>query len=153
MANFLTDLSTSFFTFIKQTWENIMFIKKDILLVFGMLSYEAAAAAAGPQCSGTSDSKPVDLSWHPPSKTNINDLSNVINGTGVHGFIFNSSITPATSGYGTYNWCNMPHIRSQEYVVPPKEYKLEYVELVSHSQHLSSPTSVRQAGLGAETDT
>ncbi|GME39877.1 hypothetical protein GTA08_BOTSDO02250 [Neofusicoccum parvum] len=48
--------------------------------------------------------------WHPPNSTWITDLGAVINGTGVHGFVFNSSQLPAGVPYGTYNWCNMPHI-------------------------------------------
>ena len=74
----------------------------------------------------------VDLSWHPPKKTQINDLNAVINGTGVFGgYIFNSSQDPSGVSYGTYNWCNMPHVRKAEYIIPPKEYQLEYVELVN----------------------
>lgn len=73
----------------------------------------------------------VDLSWHPPKKTQINDLNAVIHGTGVFGgYIFNSSQDPSGVSYGTYNWCNMPHVRKEEYIIPPKEYQLEYVELV-----------------------
>ncbi|EXJ95888.1 hypothetical protein A1O1_01013 [Capronia coronata CBS 617.96] len=112
-----------------------MYTKIENLLLLGSLSYEATAAAHGQQASNNG---PADLDWHPPSKTSINDLGSVINGTGIYGFIFNSSTTPATSGYGTYNWCNMPHVRRQEYVVPPKDYKLEYVELI-HRHHKRTP--------------
>jgi hypothetical protein len=73
----------------------------------------------------------VDLSWHAPNATAINDLSQVIAGSGVYGFIYNSSTTP-TDAYGTYNWCNMPHVRATEYKKPSSEYKLQYVEVVSH---------------------
>jgi hypothetical protein len=47
----------------------------------------------------------VDINWYPPKKTWINDLSQVVNGSGTHGFIFNSSVLPAGTPYGTYNWC------------------------------------------------
>lgn len=87
---------------------------------------------------GTSDSimanstAAVDLGWYAPSQTLINNLTHVASNTttGVYGFIFNSSTTPDDE-YGTYNWCNMPHVRAQEYVVPSDEYELAYVELVS----------------------
>ena len=79
---------------------------------------------------------PVDLSYYAPSQTVINSLSSAINGTGVYGYIFNSSSDPAGVPYGTYNWCNMPHVRPQEYVVPSKDYKLEYVEVVCSEQLL-----------------
>ena len=72
----------------------------------------------------------VDLSWHAPNSTEINDLSKVIAGTGVYGFIYNSSDVPAET-YGIYNWCNMPHVRATEYKKASSEYKLQYVEVVS----------------------
>lgn len=75
----------------------------------------------------------VDLSWHAPNATQVNSLASAINGTGAYGFIFNSSITPGN--YKNYNWCNMPHVRPQEYPRAPKGYELEYVELVS-ANHL-----------------
>lgn len=74
----------------------------------------------------------VDLGWYAPKQTWINDLSQVINGTGTHGFIFNSSVLPRETPYGTYNWCNMPHVRASEYPKADKQYKLEYVEVVGH---------------------
>lgn len=75
----------------------------------------------------------VDLSWHAPQSTWINDLNSIISGTDVHGFIFNSSSLPRGVKYGTYNWCNMPHVRRQEYPVASKEYELQYVEIVCRS--------------------
>jgi hypothetical protein len=71
----------------------------------------------------------VDLGWHAPSSTEINNLTQVIGGSGVYGFIFNSSNTPPHE-YGTYNWCNMPHVRATEYKKPASEYQLQYVEVV-----------------------
>jgi hypothetical protein len=71
----------------------------------------------------------VDLNWHAPNKTWINNLSQVLNGTGTNGFVFNSSQLPAGTKYGTYNWCNMPHVRKQEYVKASEEYQLAYVEV------------------------
>lgn len=69
--------------------------------------------------------------WYPPASSWITDLSAVVNGTGVYGFVFNSSQLPEGTPYGTYNWCNMPHVRAQEYPKASDEYKLEYVEVVS----------------------
>lgn len=87
----------------------------------------AVLSSAAPEDSPLSLS--VDAAWHPPNATWITDLWHVINGTGVHGFIFNNSY-PKDVAYGAYNWCNMPHARQDEYVVPDPEYELEYVELV-----------------------
>ncbi|PSS06722.1 hypothetical protein M430DRAFT_54522 [Amorphotheca resinae ATCC 22711] len=75
----------------------------------------------------------VDISWYPPNATVINDLSQVIGGSGVYGFIYNSSTTPPNE-YGTYNWCNMPHVRATEYKRPSPEYQLQYVEVI-HRHH------------------
>lgn len=73
----------------------------------------------------------VDLGWYAPAQTLVNNLTNVVSSstTGVYGFIYNSSYT-SNEEYGTYNWCNMPHVRATEYVVPDDDYELVYVELV-----------------------
>ncbi|KAI7184956.1 phosphoglycerate mutase-like protein [Hortaea werneckii] len=77
----------------------------------------------------------VDLSWHPPNNSSINDLETAINGTGIYGFIFNSSQGPPD----TYNWCNMPHVNPQTYPqIHDTNYKLEYVEVV-HRHHKRTP--------------
>lgn len=72
----------------------------------------------------------VDVAWHAPAQTNINNLTTALNGSGIYGFIFNSSNTPS-SQYGTYNWCNMPHVRKTEYVKADEGFELQYVEVVS----------------------
>lgn len=71
----------------------------------------------------------VDLGWHAPKKSWINDLGRVLNGTGTNGFVFSGSQLPKGVQYGTYNWCNMPHVRSKEYPRASEEYKLVYVEV------------------------
>ncbi|KAL1640556.1 hypothetical protein SLS58_006751 [Diplodia intermedia] len=77
--------------------------------------------------------------WHPPNSTWITDLNEVINGTGVHGFVFNGSQLPDGVPYGTYNWCNMPHVRASEYPrIASDEYQLEYVEVI-HRHHKRTP--------------
>lgn len=94
-------------------------------------------SAAGPPEEGSPPptmAAAVDLGWYPPAQTVINNLTSVVSNstTGVYGFIYDSSHTP-DEDYGTYNWCNMPHVRASEYIVPPDEYKLVYVELVRHT--------------------
>ena len=71
----------------------------------------------------------IDLGWHAPKKSWINDLGQVLNGTGTNGFVFNGSQLPAGTQYGTYNWCNMPHVKSQEYPRASEDYELQYVEV------------------------
>ncbi len=74
---------------------------------------------------------PVDGLWNAPSSTQIDDLSTVINGSGVYGFLFNNSYAPAgNSYYGGHNYCNMPHVNSRDYVKASEIYTLEYVEVV-----------------------
>jgi hypothetical membrane protein len=77
----------------------------------------------------TAQNASIDLGWHAPKKSWINDLGQVLNGTGTNGFVFNSSLLPAGIPYGTYNWCNMPHVRSQEYPKASEEHELQYVEV------------------------
>lgn len=84
-------------------------------------------------------SSTIDLSWHTPSSNQVNDLSSTINGTGVYGFIFNSSQTPAGLPSNQYNWCNMPHVTPSSYPrVNDSSLKLEYVELI-HRHHKRTP--------------
>jgi hypothetical protein len=78
----------------------------------------------------TAQNMTVDLRWNAPKKSWINDLGQVLNGTGTNGFVFNSSQLPAGTPYGTYNWCNMPHVRAQEYPRVSKGFELVYVEVL-----------------------
>lgn len=75
----------------------------------------------------------IDLSWHAPNTTGINNLTQVMGGSGVYGFVYNSSEVPVDA-YGIYNWCNMPHVRATEYPRPSLEYELQYVEVI-HRHH------------------
>jgi hypothetical protein len=78
----------------------------------------------------TAQNTTVDLKWHAPKESWINNLEQVLNGTGTNDFVFNSSQLPAGTPYGTYNWCNMPHVRAQEYPKASKEFALVYVEVL-----------------------
>lgn len=116
-----------------------------------MLLSTAAAAAAD---------MGVDLNWHPPAATQVNNLTSALQGSGTYGFIFNSSQTP-DARYGQYNWCNMPHARRAEYLhgggmtlvpqqpkddgqsppplrVRPEDYELRYVEVIQR-HHKRTP--------------
>ncbi|KAJ7597581.1 histidine phosphatase [Mycena floridula] len=73
---------------------------------------------------------------YPPLSSNINNLTFALNGLGSPG-IFNSSVTPSKE-YGTYNWCNMPHVTSKFTKVPSADYTLEYVEIIQR-HHKRSP--------------
>lgn len=90
----------------------------------GWLAAVAASLARHGKAATT-----VDLGWHAPNASEINDLTKVIGGEGIYGWIYNSSSVPAAQ-YGVYNWCNMPHVRATEYKKPDAEYKLQYVEVV-----------------------
>ncbi|KAK3063130.1 hypothetical protein LTS18_002675 [Coniosporium uncinatum] len=88
--------------------------------------------------AGAAQSAGYESTWYAPNSTWITDLSQIVNGTGVHGFIFNSSQLPAGVPYGTYDWCNMPHIRMDVYPKVNNRYKLEYVEII-HRHHKRTP--------------
>ncbi|KAF1974416.1 histidine acid phosphatase-like protein [Bimuria novae-zelandiae CBS 107.79] len=79
-----------------------------------------------------------DVSWYAPNKTWINDLKQVLNGTGTYGFNFNGSVLPSGVAYGAYNWCNMPHVRREEYPEAREGYTLQYVEVI-HRHHKRTP--------------
>jgi hypothetical protein len=95
-------------------------------------SFLAALTASLAQHGKAADASGGSLSWYAPNTTSINNLTQVIGGSGVYGYIYNSSETPSAD-YGLYNWCNMPHVRATEYKKPSSEYKLQYVEVVSAS--------------------
>ena len=92
--------------------------------------YLAALTASLARQGKAQGASNVSLSWYAPNATAINNLTQVIEGSGIYGYIYNGSDTPAAE-YGVYNWCNMPHVRATEYKKPSAEYKLEYVEVVS----------------------
>ncbi|KAH6690983.1 hypothetical protein VD0004_g39 [Verticillium dahliae] len=95
-----------------------------------------ALAVAGSTVSAQS----IDVSWHAPAKSQVNaNFTEVLNGEGKWGFIYDTSETPIDK-YGTYNWCNMPHVRKTEYVRPSDDFELKYVELI-HRHHKRTPYS------------
>jgi acid phosphatase len=87
-----------------------------------------AAVAASLMRYSKADST-VDLGWYAPKSTEINNLTQVIGGSSIYGWIYNSSQVPDNE-YGVYNWCNMPHVRATEYPKASSEYTLQYVEVV-----------------------
>ncbi|KAF7294756.1 Histidine phosphatase [Mycena indigotica] len=74
--------------------------------------------------------------YYPPVQSNTNNLTFALNGTGAPG-IYTSSVTP-DKDYGVYNWCAMPHVRPREYKMLPREYTLEYVEVIQR-HHKRTP--------------
>ncbi|KAK4610572.1 hypothetical protein CLAFUW4_14004 [Fulvia fulva] len=102
--------------------------------LFAAMAGQAIFSNAQAGNASCSESTNASLSWHPPVQYDVNSLSSAINGTGVYGFIFNSSQGPLA----TYNWCNMPHTNPQTYSKVSDEYKLEYVEVI-HRHHKRTP--------------
>ena len=96
----------------------VMFPRASSALVLGFFQLSTVAVA-----------QTVDVDWYAPKKTEVNNLTQVLNGEGVYGFIYDTSETPDEL-YGTYNWCNMPHVRAKEYVKAKDGFELQYVELV-----------------------
>ncbi|ROT40322.1 phosphoglycerate mutase-like protein [Sodiomyces alkalinus F11] len=104
--------------------------------VQSLLATIAAISGFGSAASAQS----VDVSWYPPAQSQINrNFTQLLHSEGTWGFIYDSSETP-DGEYGTYNWCNMPHVRKTEYVKPSHEYELQYVELI-HRHHKRTPYS------------
>jgi len=122
------------------SWISILIPVLGIVLLYRFISQEyfimrmnpratfMAAVAASLARHGKADSN-VDLGWYAPKSTEINNLTQVIGGSGIYGWIYNSSQV-SDSEYGVYDWCNMPHVRATEYPKASSEYKLQYVEVV-----------------------
>ena len=106
-------------------------------MLLKVLPVSAAAALSRLQWGADAAAAAAAAKWHAPAQTHVNNLTSALTETGVYGFIYDSSHTPDES-YGTYNWCNMPHVRRQEYVKPGSEFKLQYVEVVSNT-HTHTP--------------
>ena len=101
-------------------------------------SFQRSVVAMLPILSSAIAAASVDVSWYAPNQTLVNSLASAINGSGVYGFVFNSSTIPAGVPYGSYNWCNMPHVRRQEYPSAASGYTLKYVEVI-HRHHKRTP--------------
>lgn len=75
---------------------------------------------------------------YPPILNNITDLDLVFNNDlKTNGGIYNGSYV-SKDAYGTYNFCNMPHVRKLEYLVPESGLELQYVEVI-HRHHKRTP--------------
>ncbi|KAF1945072.1 cytochrome P450 [Clathrospora elynae] len=129
-------------------WAKDASFKKGPQKVFGEEMYQILLAAAKPREGMPAriarrkmhNVSNVDLGWYAPKNSWINDLGRVVNGTGTNGFQFNGSQLPDRVEYGVYNWCNMPHVRKEEYVKVSQEFELVYLEPLNPSGNVSAPT-------------
>ncbi|KAF8664201.1 hypothetical protein AX16_000764 [Volvariella volvacea WC 439] len=103
---------------------------------FPEIDFMGLGLKLGLQLRGTNLAKAVALHYPPKSQSQVYSLDWAFEGSGAPG-IFNSSGV-RNEDYGMYNWCNMPHVRKREYVTPPKQYKLEYVEVIQR-HHKRTP--------------
>lgn len=95
-----------------------------------LIGIYSPAPLLGSKLRSTTAAVHAQSQWHAPIQSDINNLTAALQNDGVYGFIYNSSDTPDHQ-YGTYNWCNMPHVRAQEYIKLGSESELQYVEVVS----------------------
>ncbi len=87
----------------------VMFSNAYILPLLGL----AVASSEAQSMNGSVTN--VSLSWHAPNASQINNLGNVINGTGVYGFVFNGSyVASGNEYYGGYNWYFRPRSSSDK---------------------------------------
>lgn len=76
------------------------------------------------------------IDWYPPLSSPLDNLSEVLEGDGIFGFIFDdtdSSKANKSKPYLGWNWCNMPHVHADSYRVPSRKSQLRYVEVVRQS--------------------
>ncbi|SGZ57183.1 CIC11C00000000788 [Sungouiella intermedia] len=75
---------------------------------------------------------------YPPIVNEITNLTDVFNDElDTNGGHYNGSYV-SPEAYGEYNFCNMPHVRKLEYLVPESGFKLQYVEVI-HRHHKRTP--------------
>ncbi|KAK9449671.1 histidine phosphatase superfamily [Limtongia smithiae] len=102
-----------------------------------VLASISLASAATSNTSTTATSTFGTIKHYPPLSNAFNDLDSVFNASsGTNGGYYNTSFV-ADEDYGAYNYCNMPHVRPREYVVP-EGYDLQYVEIL-HRHHKRTP--------------
>ncbi|KAJ5158716.1 Histidine phosphatase superfamily clade-2 [Penicillium coprophilum] len=113
---------------LRQTW---FFSLKPISVMRGLVLLSVATSVLG--------QTPVD-SFYPPT---LNDTSYINNSSiGTHGGIYEAPTNGPTGGnpYGTYDYCSMPHPRSEEYQLPEAlangstKGKLVYLEYLQRHQ-------------------
>lgn len=71
-----------------------------LLTLSTSVSLFLANAAAQTSEYENASNRTIDTSWHAPRSSEINNLTKAINGTGIYGFIFNSSTLPPGVPYG-----------------------------------------------------
>ncbi|KAI1434030.1 histidine acid phosphatase [Xylaria sp. CBS 124048] len=81
------------------------------------------------------DGNGVDLSWYPPRNTSMNDLDTALRGHGVNGITFDADGEEVGGGY---NWCDMPRVKRETYVVASPEFELRYIEVIQR-HHKRTP--------------
>lgn len=125
-------LVASFIVFVEYNLSQVMVSKSgsSLLAALAILGSSTGGGSGAVGATAETGAGGVDLGWHAPAGTEVNNLTSVIGGRGVWGFVYDTSETPEGK-YGQYNWCNMPHVRKTEYVKASDEYELKYVELVS----------------------
>ena len=78
--------------------------------------------------------------WDAPANTDINDHARAMDGTGpmarkvVPWTGAGASEQPQGWEYGDYNYCNMPHVRAEEYVKNGDEFELLFVEVIQRRE-------------------
>lgn len=121
-----------------ENWNMRQGLSSALAILAGSVASTRAQSSGSSHNAQCASSTAVDLSWHAPAQTYVNNLTVVANGTGIYDYVFNSSTTPSSLPYSTYNWCNMPHVRSEEYKVPDADFVLRYVEII-HRHHKRTP--------------
>jgi len=78
--------------------------------------------------------------WHSPANTDVNDHARAMDGSGpmakkiVPWTHTGASEQPRGWAYGDYNYCNMPHVRADEYVKKGEEFELLFVEVIQRRE-------------------
>jgi hypothetical protein len=128
------------FLFIITAGVTVAMFMKILMIVLTIPTYQLGVA------STVFDQARDDFSsrWYPPTSTDINDHDRAIDGAGPMA----SKVVPWTGAagseqpegwqYGVYNYCNMPHVRTEEYVrKDEKEWELVFVEVIQRRKFVT----------------
>lgn len=125
------------------TFAMLVRILQFVLPVLPVLPFLASSmlSPASPQSGMPFLPSDVDSRWHAPASTEINDHSRALDGSGPMAKKFVPKSDAGASGqpegweYGVYNYCNMPHVRKQEYVRKDSaQWELMSVEVIQRRE-------------------
>jgi hypothetical protein len=140
LSNTAKQVPYSLITYIVLICITFAMFSKILQFTVPMLPLAASKLASSQAVLATQD---ASSGWHPPAGTDINDHARAMDGTGpmakkvVPWTGAGASEQPQGWQYGEYNYCNMAHVRAEEYVKKGEEFELVFVEVIQRREWLA----------------